>query len=138
MDLRDLIALARKRRWVVLGGFLTTIAASAPAILARPTEYESTAVVALTPDVGEGQGLVASYSLLALLSTYAETAKSSITLRRAQELLWHKLTADIDTSTEGGSGILRITARTTDPQQAAAEAAATARAFRQSISGNQL
>jgi capsular exopolysaccharide synthesis family protein len=138
MDLRDLIALAWKRRWVVLGVLLVTVAASAPAILSRPTEYESTAVVALTPDVTQGQGLVASDSLSALLATYAETAKSSVNLARAQTLLGKKLTADIDTSTEGGSGILRITARTTDPDEAAAAAAATAKAFQQSIASNKL
>ena len=84
MDLRDLIALAWKRRWVVLGVFAITVIASTPAILSRPTEYESTAVVALTPDVAQGQGLVASDSLSALLGTYAETAKSSINLARAE------------------------------------------------------
>ena len=115
MDLRDLIALAWKRRWIVLGVMLVTVAASAPAILSRPTEYESTAVVALTPDVTQGQGLVASDSLSALLATYAETAKSRVNLARAQSLLGKKLTADIDTSTEGGSGILRITARDDRP-----------------------
>ena len=86
----------------------------------------------------QGQGLVASDSLSSLLSTYAETAKSKVNLARAQRALGHKLTAHIDTSTEGGSGILRITARATDPEEAAAEAAATAEAFTQSISGNQL
>jgi capsular exopolysaccharide synthesis family protein len=138
MDLRDLIALAWKRRWIVLGVLVTTLVSSAPAILSRPTQYESTATLALTPDVKQGQGLVASDSLSSLLSTYAETAKSSVNLARAQRALGHKLTAHIDTSTEGGSGILRITARADDPKVAAVEAAATARAFTQSISGNQL
>jgi capsular exopolysaccharide synthesis family protein len=138
MDLRDLIALAWKRRWIVLGVLVTTLVSSAPAILSRPTEYESTATLALTPDVKQGQGLVASDSLSSLLSTYAETAKSKVNLARAQRTLGRKLTAHIDTSTEGGSGILRITARDTDPEEAAAEAAATAQAFTRSISGNQL
>jgi capsular exopolysaccharide synthesis family protein len=138
MDLRDLIALAWKRRWIVLGVLVTTLVSSAPAILSRPTEYESTATLALTPDVKQGQGLVASDSLSSLLSTYAETAKSKVNLARAERVLGHKLTAHIDTSTEGGSGILRITARATDPERAAAEAAATAQAFTQSIKGNQL
>jgi capsular exopolysaccharide synthesis family protein len=138
VDLRDLIALAWKRRWVVLGVFAITLVASAPAIFSRPTEYESTAVVALTPDVKQGQGLVASDSLSALLATYAETAKSSINLARAEKVLGRKLNASIDTSTEGGSGILRITARTTDPRDAAAAAAATAQAFQDSITDNKL
>ena len=53
-------------------------------------------------------------------------------------MLGKKLTAHIDTSTEGGSGILRITARTTDPDEAAAAAAATAKAFQDSIASNKL
>ena len=138
MDLRDLIALAWKRRWVVLGVLAMTLLASTPAIISRPTEYESTAVVALTPDVTQGQGLVASDSLSALLSTYAETAKSSLNLARAEKVLGRDLGADIDTSTEGGSGILRITARATDPRDAAAAAAATTKAFQDSIAGNKL
>ncbi|HYH90664.1 MAG TPA: Wzz/FepE/Etk N-terminal domain-containing protein, partial [Solirubrobacteraceae bacterium] len=138
MDLRDLIALAWKRRWVVLGVFAITVIASTPAILSRPTEYESTAVVALTPDVSQNQGLVASDSLSALLSTYAETAKSSINLARAEQVLGRDLGAEIDTSTEGGSGILRITARATDPRDAAAAAGATAKAFQDSIADNKL
>ena len=138
MDLRDLIALVWKRRWVVLGVFVITVVAATPAILSRPTEYESTAVVALTPDVSQGQGLVASDSLSALLSTYAETAKSSVNLSRAKKVLGRDLGAEIDTSTEGGSGILRITARATDPRDAAAAAAATAKAFQASIAGNKL
>jgi capsular polysaccharide biosynthesis protein len=125
MELRDLLALVWKRRWVAIGVLVTTLLASAPGILSRPAKYESTAVLALTPDVKQGQGLVASDSLSALLSTYAETAKSSVNLARAQRILGHKLTADIDTSTEAGTGILRITARATNPREAAAAAAAT-------------
>jgi receptor protein-tyrosine kinase len=138
MELRDLLALVWKRRWVAIGVLVMTLLASLPGILSRPTEYESTAVLALTPDVQEGQGLVASDSLSALLSTYAETAKSSVNLARAEQVLGHKLTADIDTSTEGGTGILRITARATNPREAAAAASATTKAFQDSIAGNKL
>ena len=102
MDLRDLIAVAWKRRWVVLGFLAITVAASAPAILPRPTQYESTAVVRAHPRRTQGQGLVASDSLTALLATYAETAKSSVNLSRAQKLARPELGAHIDTSTEGG------------------------------------
>ena len=95
--------------------------------------------MALTPDVTQGQGLVASDSLSALLSHLrgdGEVARQP--LEAPQALLGQKLTADIDTSTEGGSGILRITARTTDPDEAAAAAAATAKAFQDSIASNKL
>jgi capsular exopolysaccharide synthesis family protein len=138
MDLRDILALVWKRRWVALGVLVMTLLASAPGILSRPTEYESTAVLALTPDVQQGQGLVASDSLSALLSTYAETAKSSVNLARAEQVLGHKLTAHIDTSTDAGTGILRITGRSTNPREASAAAQATTKAFQDSIAGNKL
>src|SRR3954453_4627112 len=135
MDLRDILALVWKRRWVALGVLVMTMLAAAPGILSRPTEYESTAVLALTPDVQQGQGLVASDSLSALLSTYAEPAKSSVNIARAEQVLDHKLTSDIDTSTDAGTGILRITARDTRPREAAAAASATTKAFQDSIAG---
>lgn len=138
MELRDIVALVWKRRWVALGVLAMTLLASAPGILSRPTKYESTAVLALTPDVQQGQGLVASDSLSALLSTYAETAKSSVNLARAEAGLGHNLRADIDTSTDAGTGILRITARSTNPRDAAVAAEATTKAFGDSISGNKL
>jgi capsular exopolysaccharide synthesis family protein len=138
MELKDLFALIWKRRWVVVGVLVMTLLASAPGILSRPTQYESTAVLALTPDVQQGQGLVASDSLSALLSTYAETAKSSVNLARAGQVLGHKLTSDIDTTTDAGTGILRITARSTNPREASAAAGATTKAFQDSISGNKL
>jgi receptor protein-tyrosine kinase len=138
MELREILALVWKRRWVALGVLVMTLAASAPGIFSRPTKYESTAVLALTPDVKQGQGLVASDSLSALLSTYAETAKSSVNLARAERVLGHKLTADIDTSTDAGTGILRITARATNPRVASAAAQAVTKAFQDSIAGNKL
>lgn len=138
MDLRDLVTLAWKRRWVVFGVLVMTLAVGGLFAFSRPKEFESTAVLALTPDVGSGQGLVASDSLSALLSTYAETAKSSVNIARAERLLGRPLSGEIDTSTEAGTGILRITARTTNPGNAAREAQATAQAFQDSIADNRL
>ena len=111
---------------VVLGVLVITLVSSAPAILSRPTEYESTATLALTPDVKQGQGLVAADRPLVAPEHLRRDREVEGQLARAERLLGRKLTAHIDTSTEGGSGILRITARDTDPEEAAAEAAATA------------
>jgi tyrosine-protein kinase len=138
MDLRDFFNLAWKRRWVVLGVLVTTLAVSVPAILGRPTLYESTAVLAITPDVTQGQGLAASDSLSALLRTYAETAESSVNLARARDVLGRSFSADMDTSTEAGTGILRISARTENPRESAAVAAAVTKAFQDSIADNKL
>src|SRR2546423_3288971 len=123
MDLRDLAGLAWKRRWIVLAVFVSAVAVSSVLAFSMPKRYESTAVIALTPDVAKGQGFVASDNLSALLGTYAETAKSSLTLRRAEQLLGRPLPGDIDTSTQAGTGILRISARANTPDDAAAAAA---------------
>ncbi len=40
MDLRDILALVWKRRWVALGVLVLALLASAPGIFSRPTEYE--------------------------------------------------------------------------------------------------
>jgi receptor protein-tyrosine kinase len=138
MDLRDFFDLVWKRRWVVLGVLVITLASSVPAILSRPTLYESTAVLAITPDVSRGQGLAASDSLSALLRTYAESAQSTVNLARARDALGRSFDAHIDTSTEAGTGILRISARTTNPRESAAVAAAVTRSFQESIAGNKL
>ncbi|MGH2968261.1 MAG: polysaccharide biosynthesis tyrosine autokinase [Solirubrobacteraceae bacterium] len=138
MELKDLAALAWKRRWIILAVFALSVTVSAALAFSMPKRYESTAVIALTPDVEEGQGFVASDNLSALLGTYAETAKSRLTLRRAEALLGRPLPGDVDTSTQGGTGILRISARAGSPEDAAAAASATSRAFLDSIAGNNL
>jgi receptor protein-tyrosine kinase len=104
----------------------------------RPAQYESTATLALTPDVRQGQGFVASDSISALLSTYAETAKATVNLNRASQALGRPLPGEVSTSTEPGTGILRIIGRAENPEDAAITARAAAQAFASSISGNQL
>src|SRR3954470_19745981 len=138
MELKDLLAVAWKRRFAVLAVFLLTMAFAALFAFSQPKKYESTATLAMTPDVKEGQGLFAADNLSALLGTYAETAKSTITLRRAERTLGRDLNADIDASTEAGTGILRISARSTDPEDAATAASAIATAFSESIADSQV
>src|SRR3954453_14738582 len=138
MELKALRAVAWKRRIAVLAVFGLTMAFAALFAFSQPKKYESTATLALTPDVKEGQGLFAADNLSALLGTYAETAKSTITLRRAERALGHGLSAEIDASTEAGTGILRISARSTSPEDAATAASAVATAFSDSISQNQV
>jgi capsular exopolysaccharide synthesis family protein len=138
MELRELLALIWKRKWVAIGVLVVTLLSSAPGILSRPTKYESTAVLALTPDVQQGQGLVASDSLSALLSTYAETAKSRVNRSRAQQILGRPLPGEVDTSTVGGTGILRISGSAAVPTEAADTARAAAQAFSDSIKDNPL
>ncbi len=138
MELKDLLALTWKRRWLVLGVLVLTIGLSVAIATTRQKIYESTAVIALTPDVSKGQGFVASDNLSALLRTYAETAKSSVNLGRARRILGGPLPGKVETSTESGTGILRISARAPSPAAAASAAGATARAFQAGISNNRL
>jgi polysaccharide biosynthesis transport protein len=138
MDLKDLLAVAWKRRVAVLAVFGLTMMFAALFAFSQAKRYESTATLALTPDIKQGQGLFAADNLSALLGTYAETAKSTITLRRAERALGRPLHADIDATTEAGTGILRISARSTDPQNAADAASAIATAFSDSIAENQV
>ena len=120
MELRDLLAVAWKRRVAVLLVLVLTLGLAAVFAYSQPKRYESVAVLALTPDPNAGAGLLAADNLAALLGTYAQTAKSTIMLRRAERALGGPLDAEIDTSTEAGTGILRISAVSTDPESAAA------------------
>jgi capsular exopolysaccharide synthesis family protein len=138
MELKDLLAIAWKRRVVVLTVLVLSVAGSIVLAATKEPQYEATATLALTPDVREGQGFVASDSISALLGTYAETAKSEVNLRRAAQLIGKPVPGTVDTSIEAGTGILRILGRASDPNDAAVTARAAAEAFVNSISDNQL
>ncbi len=136
MDLRDVVALTWKRRWLVVGFLVVCVALSGAFVATQPKKYDSTASLALTPNT-RGQMLIAPDSLAALLGTYAETAKSRLLLRRASTPQ-RPLRSKIKTDTVAGTGILRIIARSASPEQAAADANAVAAAFRASIATNSL
>ncbi len=106
--------------------------------LSLPKKYESTATIALTPDVSEGTGFIASDNLSALLGTYASTAESNINLVRAERLRGRSLNAEVDATTEEGTGILRITAKGEDPGETQIVARVAAQAFIQSLRSNPL
>lgn len=138
MELRDVVAIAWKRRWLVIAIVALCVGLSVLFAETRPARYESTATIALTPDPQNGQGLISADNLSALLGTYAQTAKSTVTLSRAGQLLGRPLPADIDTSTEAGTGILRISAKAGSPSAAAESARAVAQAFEESLRDNRL
>lgn len=138
MDLKDLLATAWKRKGLLLAVIIAAGVASALFAHSRPKQYESTATIALTPNVQKGQGFVASDNLSVLLSTYAATAKSSVNKQAAEQILGHPLDATISTSTSAGTGILQVSARSTSPAAATDAARAVTEAFRQSFLDNQL
>lgn len=138
MELKDLLALTWKRRWVVISVLVLTVGLSVAFAETKAKTYESTAVIALTPDVSKGQGFVGTDNLSALLRTYAESAKSTVNLRGAERILGRPLPGKIESSTESGTGILRISARAATPTDAAASASAAASAFQETIANNRL
>src|SRR5215213_11581325 len=117
---------------------MLTVAFSAALALVTPPRYEATATLALTPKIDPTQGFIGAQDLSALLSTYAETAKSRVNRARAQQILGRPLPGEVDTSTVGGTGILRITGRSATPQGAADTASAAAEGFQQSLTSNPL
>src|ERR1700754_3360129 len=117
---------------------MLTVAFSAALALVTPPRYEATTTLALTPKIDRTTGLISATDLTALLSTYAETAKSRVNRSRAQQILGRPLPGEVNTSTVGGTGILRITGRADTPEGAAETASAAAQAFQQSVTNNPL
>lgn len=138
MELSQLLSVAWKRRWVLLAVLVAAGVASTAFALSRPKQYESTAVLALTPSPQQGQGLLSADNLNALMRTYAETAKAAVTRDRAEKILGQSLPGPVATSVEAGTGILRIGVRARHPNEAAAAATAVELAFRESIADNHL
>ena len=138
MQLTELLAILKKRRIGVLAVIMLTVAFSAALALVTPPRYEATATLALTPKIDRTQGFIGSQDLSALLSTYAETAKSRVNRARAQQILGRPLPGSVDTSTVGGTGILRVSGSASTPEGAAATANAAAQAFQQSVKDNPL
>lgn len=127
-----------KRRLLVVLAVLSACVCSLVVALARPSHYESTAIVALTPDVTHGTGFVSSDGLSALLETYAASAKAKVNLRRASAILDRALPGEVETATEEGTGIVKIVGRSTSRQGAFDTARATTQAFQASIADNRL
>ncbi len=138
MQLAELLAIIKKRRFGVVFVVMLTVGFAAAIALVTPPRYEATATLAITPKSNENQALIGAGDLSALLSTYAETAKSRVNRARAQQILGRPLPGEVDTSTVGGTGILRITGNAASPQDAADTANAAAQGFQQSLEDNPL
>jgi receptor protein-tyrosine kinase len=138
MEFKQVVLTAWKRRWVVLWVVVVCVGVAAAFASTRAPRYQSTATIALTPAPKAGLGLVSSDNLTAVLGTYAQTAKSTLILRRAEQILGHPLPGTVDTATQAGTGILRISDTASDPTAAAAAAGAVAQAFQESIRNNQV
>lgn len=138
MDLRDILAIAWKRRLTLALVVITAVAAAAAIAFTRTKRYQAQATLAMTPNVGKGQGFVASDDLATLLSTYGAIAQSTSNKNRAEEILGRRLNASVSSSTTAGTGILKISATSTSPTEAAADANALSLAFEHYIRNNGL
>jgi len=139
MEVRDVFALAMKRRWTVVLVLHLTAGLGAAFAFTQPKRYESVATVALTPDTsGAETSFVPTDTLNALVSTYAQTARSRVNIQRAEQSHGGPLPGTVETETQEGAGILRIVGQDTTPQGAATTARVVAEAFLESIKDNGL
>ena len=128
MELRDLAAAVWRRRLLAATLVLACAALGVVFASTREAQYESRVTIAITPDI-RTQGFVPSDNLSALLGTYAETVESDSVLGEAERRLGRPLDAEITSSTEAGTGILRVYARANTPEGAQEAADAVADAF---------
>jgi capsular exopolysaccharide synthesis family protein len=138
MEVRDLFAVAMKRRWIVVLVFLLTTGLGAAFALSQPKQYESAATIAFIPDLQNDPAFVPPDTLDALVQTYAQTAQSRSILMRAERDLGRSLPGTVETETQQGAGILRVIGRDTDPVGAAVTARVVANVFLASIQENRL
>ncbi len=136
MELKQIIAIAWKRKLTVILVAVVAVVVAAGIAYTRTKEYQATATLAMTPNVQKGQGFVASDDLATLLSTYAAIVDSSTTKNLAAQMLGHPLDASVSSSTTAGTGILQISATSSDPKAAAAAATALSQAFVATIKNN--
>jgi capsular exopolysaccharide synthesis family protein len=136
VDLRELLSVVWKHRYLV--AFVVVLCAALGALFAftRQEKYESTAKISITPDV-ESQGFVPSENLSALLVTYAETAESGAVRDRAEKILSGPLDAEVNATTEEGTGILEISTRANSPTAATEATDAVTKAFERGISDDE-
>ena len=136
MDLRELSSVVWKHRYLV--ALVVVLCAVLGAVFAftRQEKYESTAKISITPDI-ESQGFVPSENLATALATYAETAESGTVRNEAEEILNRPLEAEVDASTEEGSGILEISTRANSATAAREATDAVTDAFIKGIEDDQ-
>jgi capsular exopolysaccharide synthesis family protein len=137
MEFKDLLSALWKRKYLVVSVIAATTLLSALFAFSRAKQYESTAVVALTPSNQNG-GFVTPDSLDALVGTYAQTAKSNLMLDKASEEIGEPLPGTVDTATQPGTGILQIIGKAETPEGAAATARAVSAAFIAELQGSDL
>jgi succinoglycan biosynthesis transport protein ExoP len=129
MDLKDIIAIAWRRRLTIVLVLVAAIVASAGIAFTRTKQYQSTETLVMTPNTKFQAGQVGANSLQTLLPTYGAIAQASTTKNGGAALLGHPLHATITSSTTAGTGILKIIATSPSPTAALQAAQAVSNAF---------
>jgi capsular exopolysaccharide synthesis family protein len=138
MDLKDIIAVAWRRRLTILLTTVVAIVVAGGYAFTATKQYQSTETIVLTPNVKYQAGQVGANSLATLLPTYGAVAQSPTTKHSAAVLLGHPLRASISSSTTAGTGILEILAQSPSPLDAQQSASAVSRAFIQRLGTTQV
>lgn len=138
MGLGDIGRALRRRRLVFIGFVLLVLALAAAYTLTKQKEYESTTTLVISPVVGQDGPLVRPEGVSGLLATYAQVAESRGIRARADTIARRPIKGEVRTSTDPGTGILRITGRSESPDEALLVAATVGRAFRDSLLRNPL
>ncbi|HEX3563071.1 MAG TPA: polysaccharide biosynthesis tyrosine autokinase, partial [Solirubrobacterales bacterium] len=135
MDLRELLSILWK--WRVLVAIVVVASGLLGALFAsqRQATYQSTATIAITPDISS-QGIVSADALSALLGTYALTAESDVVRTEAEQILGRPLSGTVNATTQSGTGILEISDSAHSPSDAKDTASAVANAFLRRLQGN--
>ena len=136
MELQEFFQILWRRRLVVILTVVATTVISGLFAVTRPTEYEATSTVALTPATNEGY--VTPETLNALLGTYAQTAKSSSMEKKAENLTGKPIVGKVETATQAGTGILQIIGNAETANDARQTSSSVTRAFVEYLKGNKV
>ncbi len=129
MDLKDILAIAWKRKLTIAIATIFAVAIAAVIAFTATKQYESTETLALSPNVKLASGQVGANSLSVVMPTYGLYAESASNKTAAATILGHPLTASVSSSTTAGTGILQIIAKSPVPADAQQTASAVSEAF---------
>lgn len=108
MSQSDVFRIMLRRRWVVATVLALTLVAAVGFAAVKAKRYESTATVAFFPKLTSGGNIISSEDLGLLIATYAKDVQSQSTLSEARALDHGILPGSVQTSTQAGSGVLKI------------------------------
>ena len=137
VTLREVGQLLRRRIGVVIGVALATIAIGVMLAATHAKRYQSQAKVVLTPILSKQLTFIpAQDSLQALINAYAETARSSASVRAAQASLGRPLHGTATAFTQAGDNSVSVAATAASPLVARADTVALLGVFETTMARN--